>query len=79
MVIGNQKDRNRSIFINSFVRGLAAPTMMFAVHELPQIPNIIQVQAPVQPIDMALAGDWVRVGQALDAAIETHNVKQKTA
>jgi hypothetical protein len=79
MVVGNQKLRNRTIFVNSFVRGLAAPTMMFAVHELPQIPNIIQVQAPVEPIDRALAGDWGRVGQALDVAIETHNVKQKAA
>ena len=79
MVIGNQKLRNRTMFVNSFVRGLAAPTMMFAVHELPQIPNIIQVQAPVEPIDRVLAGDWVRVGQALDAVIETHNVKQKAA
>lgn len=79
MVIGNQKIRNKSIFINSFVRGLAAPSMLFAVHELPQIPNIAQIQTPVEPIHEVLAGDWVRVGQSLDSAIKAHNVEQEAA
>ena len=53
--------------------------MLFAVHELPQIPNIVQIQTPVEPIQEVLAGDWVRVGQSLDSAIKSHNVKQKAA
>lgn len=59
-------------FRHGFLKGLAAPVMVFHAELLPDIPAIAPVPLPARSDREALAGDWRRVGGDLRAALARH-------
>jgi len=66
------KHRQSQAFLHGFVKGLAAPIMLFNVEGAPGIPRVDPVALPQRTDREALAGDWRRVGDDLRAVITRH-------
>ena len=62
----------RKAFTGGFLRGLAAPAMLYRSPEFPPLPKFEPVTAPSYPIEQALAGDWARIGADMRKVIEQH-------
>lgn len=59
----------RSAFSHGLWRGLGAPAMIYAAHELPEElePKFVPVENPAERTS-GITGDWRRVGQHLRSA-----------
>lgn len=64
------KSTRRKAFARGLWRGLAAPLMIYSVHEIPEEaePKIIHVVNPAAQTD-GIRGDWRRVGKQLRASM----------
>lgn len=74
MQIINPTDTKRTAFVRGFWKGMAAPMMLFSAFELPAQAQPIAFQ-PLRRRPVQHASDWVRVGDALRAAV----AKERTA
>ncbi len=59
-------------FAQGFIKGLAAPVMLYHVETAPEAPHISPIQAPPRLSCDALAGDWCKIGRDLRAVIDQH-------
>ena len=57
-------------FAHGFLKGLAAPVMLYHVEPSPTIKLVEFVMYPTLPTDRVLAGDWHRIGVDLNSVIE---------
>ena len=66
--------------MHGFLKGLAAPIMIFSDWRAPDLPAIPTVEAPqAVPIQQVLAADWHRIGADLANVVSAHgNTKQTT-
>lgn len=64
----------RATFFQGFYRGLAAPMLLYAGHELPQyaMPQAIEVPNPARST-RGIEGDWAMVGKQLKAAMDAQS------
>jgi hypothetical protein len=69
----------RTAFARGFMRGLAAPAVLFSSHAAPALPEVAQVVPPLRPCGDAgaLASDWERVAGGLTAAVQKHHGQTK--
>lgn len=75
----NLNHSRRNAFAHGFLKGLAAPLMLYHKESAPALPDFVQIQPPQYPIAEALAGDWMRVGLGLSVVIEKHGKANKPA
>lgn len=61
-------------FKRGFLKGLAAPVVLFSTNAAPGLPSVALISPPSRPHGTAgaLASSWVKVGAGLQAAIEQH-------
>lgn len=59
-------------FRHGFLKGLAAPVLLFHAEPLPPAAIVAPVAMPERSDREALAGDWRRVGGDLRAALARH-------
>ncbi len=80
MYLLNLSDLPRQAFTHGFLKGLAAPIMIFSDWRAPDLPTIPAVEAPqAVPIQQVLAADWYRIGTDLANVVSAHgNAKQTT-
>lgn len=64
----------RTALARGFVKGLAAPALLFSTHAIGAVAAVPQVSAPQRPHgdSGSLSGDWARIGFDLTRAIEKH-------
>jgi hypothetical protein len=62
----------RAAFSNGFLKGLAAPVMLYNVEPPPPIPQVTMIQAPSYPVAEAFARDWAAIAGDLQTAINRY-------
>ena len=62
----NYKDNKRQAFVRGFLKGLAAPLMLYATSRFPSELNVSYQELPEPTREQK--SDWVRVGDALRKA-----------
>ena len=60
----------RSAFAHGFLKGLAAPAMLYHREDAPKLPQFVEIPPPSYSIAEALAGDWARIGADMSKVIE---------
>jgi hypothetical protein len=67
-------ETRRSALLRGFLKGLAAPVVLFSHHSAPALPQVTQITPPVRPYGDAgvLSSDWARIGLGLHAATTQH-------
>ena len=60
----------RRALAHGFLKGLAAPVMLYHLEDAPSIPQFVEIKPPNYSIAEALAGDWVRIGKDMSKVIE---------
>jgi hypothetical protein len=69
----------RQAFMHGFLKGLAAPIMIFSDWRAPDLPTIPAVEAPrAVPTQQVLAADWHRIGADLANVVSAHGNAQQT-
>lgn len=76
MVLDFEHDKKAALRLG-FWRGMAAPAAMFVVHEAPAAPKVDLVRPPTRDVASALNGDWKRVGESIQIAIERYEHEAK--
>ncbi|WP_316854267.1 hypothetical protein [Ralstonia holmesii] len=66
-------------FVRGFIKGLGAPSLLNAVHVMPEIPALEPVKAPSAPVHVVLATNWYQVGKDIDCVIERHGKAPSTS
>lgn len=59
-------------FVRGFLKGLAAPVMLFDVEVAPALAPVEVIRAPDRTDAQALAADWRRIGGDLRAVMARH-------
>lgn len=61
--------------VRGFMKGLAAPAVLFATHAVPVLSEVAPVAAPARRGGDAgaLASDWARIGAGLTLAVQHHH------
>lgn len=71
MVLDFEQDSRRAL-VRGFWRGLTAPSSLFTVHEAPATPKVGLVVPPTRDVPSALNGDWARVADSIQVAIDRY-------
>lgn len=66
------RSSRRSAFAHGFMKGLAAPAMLYHREDAPKVPQFVVISPPNYSIAEALAGDWARIGADMSKVIEQH-------
>lgn len=64
-------------FEHGFLKGMAAPVMLFHSESAPEIPQYVTVVAPDTPLRQSLLGDWYRIGDDMKKVISSHQHEQR--
>ena len=72
MFIINFRDSRRSASAYGFLKGLAAPSMLYRNRRSPEFPKFEAIKAPNYSIADAIAGDWVRIGEDMSKVIDRY-------
>jgi hypothetical protein len=72
MFVIDFKKTPRQAFLHGFVKGLAAPVMLYHSEPAPGLPLPMYISLPAVPSEKALAGDWLRIGNDIQNAINKH-------
>lgn len=62
----------RRVFVRSFIEALGAPSMLYTVNIMPDIPFLEPLKMPEISAQAALASDWRKVGKDIDDVIDRH-------
>lgn len=62
----------KKAFVHGFVKGLAAPVMLFHFEYAPVVPQVPYLMPTTMPIHDVLANDWLRIGEDMTRVIERH-------
>lgn len=62
----------REAFRLGFLKGMAAPALLYHVEPLPVLPEVMTVSAPSYPVSQAMARDWAALGRDLKAVVSRH-------
>lgn len=72
MLMLNYEATQAESFRHGFIKGLAAPIMIFGSFQVPKTIDVITVEATQQQVANPLANDWAMVGQDLRSAISAY-------
>jgi hypothetical protein len=72
MSVLNFKHTSRQAFLDGFMKGMAAPVMLYHLELDPPIPVLEPIRTEKLSVMEALARDWARVGGDMRAAIDSH-------
>jgi hypothetical protein len=72
MYVIDFKVTRRQAFAHGFLKGLAAPIMLYHTEYLTKAPDVVYITAPTSPPERALAGDWARLGNDIQTVIDRH-------
>ena len=72
MYLLNFKDSPQQSFAHGFLKGLAAPVMLFHSEAAPPVPEVEYLQPPIGSVRDALAGDWKKIGGDMKVVIGRH-------
>ncbi|MDR0380358.1 MAG: hypothetical protein LBI62_10545 [Candidatus Accumulibacter sp.] len=68
----NFKHTSRQAFFHGFMKGMAAPVMLYHFEQALPIPAVERIQSDVKSVKEALSRDWARVGNDMRAAIDSY-------
>ncbi len=72
MLMLNYEATQAESFRHGFIKGLAAPIMLFGSFQVPKTIDVITVEATQQQVANPLANDWAMVGHDLRSAISAY-------
>lgn len=72
MYVIDFRNSRRKAFAHGFMKGLAAPVMLFHSEQAPALPQVQYLVPPTTPIHDVIASDWRRIGADIARVIERH-------
>lgn len=69
---------HRQAFFHGFVKGMAAPVMLYHAEQAPAVPYVTYLEAPNTSVGQTLAADWWRIGGDLQRVIDRHGKESST-
>jgi hypothetical protein len=69
MLIINFSNTPKQAFAHGFIKGLAAPMILFGNYTAPPLPEINWISLPSDSPDQSLANDWKNIGTDFKNAI----------
>lgn len=72
MFVIDFKLSRKQAFSHGFLKGLAAPVMLYHAEAAPDLPAANYVVLPSVSPAQAIAGDWMRIGSDMQNVIKKH-------
>ena len=72
MLVIRLEDDSSNAFRRGFMKGMAAPLMIYNVTEAPAIHNVFQIVAPNYGVEEAMKRDWSAVGSDIRTVMDEH-------
>lgn len=69
----------KKAFAHGFMKGLAAPVMLFHFENAPSLPQVQYIMPTTTPVSDVLANDWRRIGDDMARVIERHDKATKAS
>lgn len=67
----------RKSFYRGFMKGLGAPFVLFGTFNAPVLPEVMQVKSQAIDPNVAIAGDWMRIGNDFHLAVVEYGKTSK--
>ncbi len=78
MLIINFSSSPKQAFAHGFIKGLAAPMILFGNYAAPPLPEINWISLPSDPPDQSLANDWKNIGTDFKNVMVIHGKTNET-
>jgi hypothetical protein len=78
MLIVNFSTTPKQAFTHGFIKGLAAPIILFGNYTAPTLPEIKWIALPSESPDQSLAKDWKNIGTDFKNIIVIHGKATET-
>jgi hypothetical protein len=72
MLLIDFSETPKKAFARGFIKGLAAPMVLFGNYHAPILTDIKWVTPPKESTDQALVNDWIKIGGDINRVIYLH-------
>lgn len=72
MLLIDFSETPKKAFARGFLKGLAAPMVLFSNYHAPSLPDIKWVTLPKESTDQTLINDWIKIGGDINKVIVLH-------
>lgn len=72
MLLINFSETPKKAFARGFIKGLAAPMVLFGNYPAPSLPELKWVTIPKESTDQMLINDWIKIGNDINRVIVLH-------